>query len=180
MKRLIVGVAISVLVFSACDSGSTEEIDELQERLAELEMTTTTVVSTTTSTIERSTTTATPATTASSTIASTAGSCTETVSDTIRTFGVVFDRIDADPQSVLDQGSEVEAVMADLGRQLGSDCAADPGGAISEIIIYLAEEATIRPPLTQAFLEPVLESFCVDLPVALTMAATTACALSGH
>jgi ABC-type glycerol-3-phosphate transport system substrate-binding protein len=131
------------------------------------------------STTVASTSTTTQATTTTTTLAPTTTSdlCAEAIADNIETLGVVFDRIDADPQAIATAGADLGDVFTELGTRVARDCGAARGGeAFSEMLVYLAHEATHRSGNTAAFIGGMLDSFCGDPPAELTVQGQAACA----
>jgi hypothetical protein len=135
---------------------------------------------------DTSSTTAAPATSIATTTTTTEAptttldGCEEATSEAISTFGVIFDRIDADPAAVSSDTSLVQEIGFELGQLVGTECGgARSGAALSAMLVYFADEATTRPFITAGFISGLLEGICSDPPVELTVQGRAACAGTG-
>ena len=139
--------------------------------------TTTTQVTTTTS---LATTTSAPATT---TTAATTTSidqfveCDAAIEEARNVMETFFERVDADPTVLLeDDASEASLeLFGDIGELLGQGCFQEPGRGQSALIVVLAEQATVRSPLTVSMIEAMLEIWCAEPVGELTLEAQAAC-----
>ena len=105
-------------------------------------------------------------------------SCREATETLIETMEVLLNRIDTDPDAVADEESMGD-LFFELGTVTGEVCGAQHSGeAISDFLVYLAEQMSVRPTVTQAFLDGMLEATCDPeaLPVELTLQGRAACA----
>jgi hypothetical protein len=99
---------------------------------------------------------------------------------------VLFNRFDADPagmEEAMENSSEFGDLMRELGRVAGAECGlTESGAAISEILVYLADEAATRPSQTTEAVLGVMMGICrslSSLPVELTYEGQAACAGTG-
>ena len=72
--------------------------------------------------------------------------------------------------------SLISSMTGELGELLGTQCALEEAGrALSEIIVYLADQAPTGSFLEGEFINGFLAGFCEDSPVELTRRARAAC-----
>jgi hypothetical protein len=123
-----------------------------------------------------------PTTTVTSVVATDNGQddCAVATADAIETLGTTFNRIDVDPDAVLgDDSTALEDLFIEVGRLLATACTTVPdrSGAWSEMMVYLADEAPNRQPLTREFISGVLSVWCTAPPngVELTLQGRAAC-----
>jgi hypothetical protein len=106
-------------------------------------------------------------------------SCADATDALIGALSSILDRIDADPDAVLEAADEIEGLFGELGALLGTECDTDSAGvAISEVITFLAEEATVRGEIGRAFIDGILPTFCdtdLEFTVEFTIAARVVC-----
>ena len=136
-------------------------------------------------TVPTTTTTALPPTTLPPTTTTTLDdSCGEATAQAVAAFDGIFDRIDADPEGAieaLDESGTVGDLFGELGGLVADECGPeDSGEAISDIIMHLASEASIRTTFTQAFIEGMLPGFCHNEIVELSIPAKTVCATTAE
>jgi hypothetical protein len=135
-----------------------------------------TIATTSTSTTVAATTTV---TTTSPTTTTTAGideGCADATHALIGALAAILDRIDADPDAVIEAADEIEGLFGELGTLLGTECDTDSAGvAISEVITFLAEEATVRSAVGRVYVEALLPGFCGFDFLEYTIAARTVC-----
>ena len=86
--------------------------------------------------------------------------CAEATAESIAAFDIVFDRIDANPEGFLEADL---AFMGDLGGVIASSCGATRSDeAISDLLVYFADEAATRPPYSVIFINSFLDAWCGD------------------
>jgi len=136
--------------------------------------TTTSTIGTTTTTDPTTTTSETPPTT------SARSRCEEATQEVIETMDTILDRVDADPQGFVDDpGATVADIASEMGSLVGQECGLEYSGeALSELLVYLADETSNRSIFAQTAIEGILESICTNPPVELTLRGRAACATS--
>lgn len=87
--------------------------------------------------------------------------CLGAVEANTEAFDLIVDRIEADPEAVLDSGDEINELGFDLGELLGAECGLSRiGEALSQLLVHFANEATTREPMAKAFINGLLENVC--------------------
>ena len=131
------------------------------------------------------TTTAAPTTTVAPTTTNrvtttTTDRCAEASAQGIASFGILFDRLDMNPSLVLDNPNFFSEIAGELGGLVGAECGLERGGeAISELLVFLADEAPTRSHLTATYINGLIDTLCDSPPVELNLSGRSACALSG-
>jgi hypothetical protein len=164
-RRIISVLVLATMVLtSAC--GASGDNDTKSTEAATTLVTQSTVATTTTS----------PTTT---TTAGADESCADATDANVEALAAILDRIEADPNTALEEvlpPDEIDILLGELGTRLGTECDTDSAGtAISELITFLAEEATGSGANGRAFIGGFLPMFCAIDTVEFTFAARTVC-----
>ena len=102
--------------------------------------------------------------------------CAEATVESIDAFNIILDRIDADPEAFAADSSALEEPSGELGSLMGTECGVGGSGeALSELLVFFADQATVRPAPTGVVIDGILEGICTNPPVELTMRGRAAC-----